>query len=79
MVVDREIVMIGTANMDIRSFDLNFEVNAIIYDKEDAERMHQIFFNDVEHAEEINLQEWSNRPGYIHLWERVARLVSPLL
>ncbi len=79
MVVDREIVMIGTANMDIRSFDLNFEVNAIIYDEEEAQRMHEIFFEDANHAIEIDPLEWSNRPGYLQLWERVARLVSPLL
>lgn len=79
MVVDGEIVMIGTANMDIRSFDLNFEVNAIIYDEEDAARMRQIFFDDVKHASEIDLQEWKSRPRHIHLLERVARLVSPLL
>lgn len=79
MVVDGEIVMIGTANMDIRSFDLNFEVNAIIYDEEDASRMRQIFFDDVEHAVEIDLQQWKGRPKHIQLLERVARLVSPLL
>ena len=32
LVVDREIAIVGTANMDFRSFDLNFEVNAIVYD-----------------------------------------------
>lgn len=79
MVVDGEIVMIGTANMDLRSFDLNFEVNAIIYDEEDAGRMQQIFFDDTKHAIEIDLEKWKNRPSYIQLMERVARLVSPLL
>jgi len=77
--VDGEIVMIGTANMDIRSFDLNFEVNAIIYDEEDGQQMRQIFHEDVRHSEEIDLHQWKNRPSYILLMERLARLVSPLL
>lgn len=79
IVVDGEIVMIGTANMDIRSFDLNFEVNAIIYDEEDGQQMRQIFHEDVRHSEEIDLHQWKNRPSYILLMERLARLVSPLL
>lgn len=79
IVVDGDIVMIGTANMDIRSFDLNFEVNAIIYDKEDGQQMRQIFFDDVRHSEMIDLQRWANRPFYIQLMERLARLFSPLL
>ena len=79
IVVDKEIVMIGTANMDIRSFDLNFEVNAIIYDEEDGLQMQQVFFDDIQHAEEIDLQQWKNRPLYLQLLERLARLISPLL
>lgn len=79
MVVDGEISMIGSSNMDIRSFDLNFEVNAIIYDEEDAARMREIFFEDVKHCVEIDPAEWRNRPKYIHLIERIARLLSPLL
>lgn len=79
MVVDSDVVMIGTANMDIRSFDLNFEVNAIIYDEEEAEYMKEVFFKDVKYSEEIDLQAWKDRPMYIQMFERIARLVSPLL
>lgn len=79
MVVDGEVTMIGTANMDIRSFDLNFEVNAIIYDEEIGAKMRKIFFEDAKYAELIDAQQWKNRPWYIHLGERVARLFSPLL
>lgn len=79
MVMDGEVTMIGTANMDIRSFDHNFEVNAIIYDEETGEQMRQIFFEDTRHAVEIDPEAWRNRPWYIHLGERVARLLSPLL
>lgn len=79
MVIDQEIVMIGTANMDIRSFDLNFEVNAVIYDTEMGKEMKEIFFDDARDSIEINLEEWGNRPLYIQLLEKITRLVSPLL
>ncbi len=79
MVVDGEVVMIGTANMDIRSFDLNFEVNAIIYDEEEAGRMRDIFMEDLKFANEINPDSWRKRPRWVKLLERVARLISPLL
>ncbi len=79
MVVDGEVSMVGTANMDIRSFDHNFEVNAIIYDEEIGEQMRQIFFDDVRFSEEIDPEQWLSRPWYVNLGERVARLFSPLL
>lgn len=79
MVIDGEVSMIGTANMDIRSFDLNFEVNAIIYDEETGEQMRKLFYEDAKFATEIDPEQWKNRPWYVHLGERVARLLSPLL
>lgn len=79
IVIDREVGMVGTANMDTRSFDLNFEVNAIIYDKPTAEGLTQDFYEDLQSASEIDPVEWFQRPWYKKLLEKVARLVSPLL
>ncbi|MFI5124003.1 MAG: cardiolipin synthase [Chitinophagales bacterium] len=79
LVADRKIVIVGTANMDGRSFDFNFEVNAIVYDEETANELADIFFEDLKDAEKIDLAAWINRPGYIRLMEKTARLVSPLL
>jgi cardiolipin synthase len=79
MVTDRKIAVVGTANMDGRSFDFNFEVNAIVYDEAIAGQLADIFFEDLEDAVKIDLAAWSNRPKYIRLIEKTARLVSPLL
>lgn len=79
LVIDGTLAMIGTANMDCRSFELNFEVNAIVYDKPFASEVRRIFYEDLQNAEKIDLQTWCERPFYIKLGEKVARLVSPLL
>ncbi len=79
MVTDGKLSMIGTANMDFRSFDLNFEVNAIVYDVAFAEKMRKVFFDDVKHAKKINEKIWNNRAFYFKLADRVARLFSPAL
>ncbi len=79
MLVDDVISIIGTANMDHRSFDLNFEVNAIIYSSEFGEEMKKAFQNDLKNSRRLLYEEWITRPIYIRLLERMARLFSPLL
>lgn len=79
MVTDREIAIVGTANMDIRSFDFNFEVNAIVYDTEIAGELADIFYKDIEGAERIDPRAWEKRPFLRQLLEKTARLISPLL
>ncbi|HSZ35136.1 MAG TPA: cardiolipin synthase [Puia sp.] len=79
MVTDNNIAMIGTANMDSRSFDLNFEVNAIVYDSETADELRAIFYDDLKDAEKIDFHIWRKRPVYKQFFEKAARLVSPLL
>lgn len=79
IVIDREVGMVGTANMDTRSFDLNFEVNAIIYDCETAESLAEDFYHDLSFATETDPVAWLQRPWFKKLLEKVARLVSPLL
>lgn len=79
LVADRKLSMVGTANMDHRSFELNFEVNAIVYDRDFAEQMRQVFMNDLKDAEKIDAERWFSRPAYVQLPERFARLCSPIL
>lgn len=79
MVVDGNISIVGTANMDYRSFDLNFEVNAIVYGETLAEQLRSSFFQDIREAEEIDPEVWRNRPKFKQLPEKMARLLSPLL
>lgn len=79
MVIDNYISVVGTANMDHRSFDLNFEVNAIVYAMEFAEKLRKSFHADLAYANRIGYDQWKSRPVYIKLAERTARLLSPLL
>ncbi len=79
MVVDGLISMVGTANMDFRSFELNFEVNAVIYDHDVAEQLRRHFYDDLQHAEQVDKAAWDERPMYKYMLEKVARLLSPLL
>lgn len=79
MVVDGEVYCYGTANMDIRSFEVNFEVNATVYDSEAAAQMEMVFLNDLEHCTEITPMVYAGRGLFIRLKEQVCRLMSPLL
>lgn len=78
-VVDRKIASVGTANMDSRSFDLNFEVSAIVYNREVANQLAADFFNDLESSSLIDLEEWLSRPKWRFFAERVMRLFSPFM
>ena len=79
MVTDGKLVILGTANMDRRSFDLNFEVNAIFYDTKTANELRDVFFNDLQYSEKINKEQWLQRRWYIKFPEKLARLLSPVL
>lgn len=79
LVADSKLAIVGTANMDIRSFDLNFEVNAIVYDQEIATELRKAFFEDLKVSTKIDAIEWRERPKMIHLAEKIAELFSPLL
>lgn len=79
MVCDGLVATVGTANLDQRSFELNFEVNAFIYDENFSEKLRANFFDDLENAEELFIESWKNRPLPLKLFERTVRLVSPLM
>ncbi|RYF89207.1 MAG: cardiolipin synthase [Chitinophagaceae bacterium] len=79
LVTDGKLFIVGTANMDYRSFDLNFEVNAIVYDVEMSQKMRAIFFQDLEVSEQLNKEEWARRKWYTQFPERICRLFSPVL
>lgn len=79
LVVDDEVLCYGTANMDIRSFSLNFEVNAVVYDAEKALEMTALFERDMERCTKITRESYASRSLKIRLKEQVCRLLSPLL
>ena len=79
VMVDGRVSCYGTANMDIRSFELNFEVNATIYDEEVTRELEEIFRNDLYHCREITPEVYEKRSLLIRVKEQGSRLLSPLL
>lgn len=79
LIADDFISSVGTANLDIRSFKLNFEVNAFIYDEGVNLRLSEKFLNDLNLCKEITLEEYKNRSRMVKIKESVSRLLSPIL
>lgn len=77
--VDDNLSIIGTANMDIRSFYLNFEVNAMVYNKKLNQELNTAFINDIKQSKELKLDVWSKRNQLKKFGDASARLVSSLL
>lgn len=79
LVVDGEVASVGSANFDRRSFVLNFEANAIIYDAEEAGKLAEIFEADMEHCHELTRELYARRSLWIRCKESIARLLSDIL
>ena len=79
IVVDDEAASVGSANFDIRSFELNFESNAIVYDREFAVKLRQAFEEDIKHSKRLTVQDYEQRSKWIRIKESVSRLVSDIL
>ncbi len=79
VIADDFVSSVGTANLDIRSFKLNFEVNAFIYDEVTNLKLTEKFINDLDICKEITLEDYKNRSKIVKLKESVSRLLSPIL
>lgn len=79
IVVDDLVLSIGSANLDFRSFEHNFEVNAFIYDEEKATEARNIFLDDLNSSRQIFYDIWVGRSKWMKFKESFARLFSPLL
>lgn len=77
--IDGKMCTIGTANMDIRSFSLNFEVNAIIYDEVTTRKVDQAFMEDILSSTLLTKDQYEKRTLMVKLKESVYRLLSPIL
>ena len=77
--VDDKIMTVGSANIDIRSFQLLFEVNAFIYSVEKASESCRIFKNDMMACRELTMEEYKKR-GFVRMVkEGFFRLFSPIM
>ena len=79
ILADDNLAIVSTANLDFRSFELNFEFGAVIYGPALCAKMMAAFENDLRHSRKISLESWQNRGRARVLRERLARLFSPLL
>ena len=79
LVIDGVVASVGSANWDIRSFKLNFETNALIYNPAIAKKLKEIFEEDLQHSTEITIESLAKRPLLEKVWEPIARLFSPVL
>ena len=79
IVVDGVASSVGSANWDIRSFSLNFEANAFMYDKKISTKLKEIFEEDLEYCTEKTLADYNKRTRTIRFKESVSRLLSGIL
>lgn len=78
IVSDDKIVSLGSANMDFRSLEHNFETNAILYGDETASIFRNIFEQDMADSESFDMKRWKSRPFSMRIKESIARLFSPV-
>ncbi|GAU76134.1 cardiolipin synthase [Fusibacter sp. 3D3] len=78
MIVDRLSATVGTTNLDIRSLEINFEVNAFIYDVPTIIRLEEDFVKDLTECNEFIWDHFKKRPFTNKVLEALGRLVSPL-
>lgn len=79
IVSDDYLSVIGSANMDFRSLEINYEVNSFIYSKDIALANKAIFFKDMEKCREVTLRQWNQRPWYSKMGQHIMQLFAPLL
>ena len=79
VVIDDEVCSIGTANMDTRSFELNFEVSSFIYSEKISKEQKYDFENDMKMCEELTLEKYQNRSRIVKIKESLSRLFSDVL
>ena len=79
IVSDNALTSIGTANLDIRSFEQNYEVNALIYDTKITENLKSDFLKDCDKSSQIDYNQYLNRPKLDRIKEGVAKVFSPIL
>ena len=79
VIVDDEFVTTGSTNFDFRSFEHNFEFNALVYSKEFNREMKAIFEDDLTRSTRVSMGKWKQRPLAQKALESVMRLIAPIL
>jgi cardiolipin synthase len=79
LTVDGIVSTVGSANFDLRSFRLNYEVNAFVYDPGVARRLEEIFERDLARSAQLTLADYGRRGPWQRMKQSLARLAAPLL
>lgn len=79
MMSDDQIASVGTANIDIRSFEHNYEVNTILYDSVLTKALKEDFLKDSRRSNQLLFEEYLKRPWFDKLKEGFAKIFSPVL
>ena len=78
ILVDEEVVSVGTCNFDYRSFYLNFEINLNIYNKEIANSFKTQYYKDIAISKKLTFNDFKRRSIFTKVKESVCRLLSPI-
>jgi len=79
VVVDDRMASIGSANLDRRSFELNFETNAMVYDPELVAQVKSAYIDDIsKHCTDLTLDAYEKRPRKVRIKESIGRLYTPI-
>ena len=77
--IDRDGAIVSTANLDRRSFELNFEVSLVVYDTDFASELRFLQRSYLSDAVSIDSARWRRRSAAVRLWHNTAGMLSPLL
>lgn len=79
MVVDGKMASVGSANVDFRSFKLNFEINCFMYDQDITERLEDLFVNDIRDSRVMTPERFAAQSNWLKFKQTFSRLLSPIL
>ena len=79
IITDSKTATLGTTNFDIRSLQLNFDVNLVLYSEEDVLKIEKYFSESLERARKIDAYRFKKRRIHRRIRESVCRLLSPIL
>ena len=77
--VDDAFALFGSANLDVRSFNLNFELSTLLYGKDVTDRLREVQQSYLDHSRRLDRAEWAKRRYWRRLTESAVSLLSPLL
>ena len=79
MIIDSSVAITGTANLDTRSLELNYETTVLFEDESAVNRLKRLVYEDIEKSTELDLNKWINRSSFQKLAENLCSLMTPVL